>query len=48
MKLFEYVFEALGTTAAIAIALGTYWHIFTIGTCALMVWSLKAERKKNK
>ena len=48
MKLFEYVFEALGTTAAIAIALGAYWHIFTLGTCALMVWSLKEERKKNK
>ena len=48
MKMFEYVFEALGTTAAIAIALGAYWHIFTLGTCTLMVWSMKAERKKNK
>ena len=48
MKMFEYVFEALGTTAVIAIALGAYWHIFTLGACTLMVWSMKAERKKNK
>ena len=48
MKLFKMTFAALGILAAIAIALGAYWHIFTLGTCALMVWSLKEERKKNK
>ena len=47
MKMFEYVFEALGTTAAIAIALGAYWHIFTLGACALMVWSIKSEGKSK-
>jgi uncharacterized membrane protein YecN with MAPEG domain len=48
MKLFEYVFEALGITAVIAIALGAYWHIYALGICFIMVRSLKAERKKNK
>ena len=47
MKMFEYVFEALGTTAAIAIAIGAYWHILTLGACALMVWSIKSEEKSK-
>lgn len=47
MKLFEYVFETLGTTSAIAIALGAYWHILTLGACALMVWSIKSEEKSK-
>jgi len=47
MKLFKYTFEALGTTAAIAIALGAYWHILTLGACALMVWSIKSEEKSK-
>lgn len=48
MKMFKYTFEALGTTAAIAIALGAYWHIYTLGMCAVMVYALKHEEKTNK
>ena len=47
MKLFKYTFEALGTTAAIAIALGAYWHIYTLGMCAAMVYTIRKEEKAN-
>lgn len=47
MKLFKYTFEALGTTAAIAIAIGAYWHILTLGVCAMIVWSIKSEEKSK-
>lgn len=40
-------FAALGILAAIAIAFGAYWHIFTLGVCAIMVWSIKSEEKKQ-
>lgn len=48
MKLFKMTFAALGITAAIAIALGAYWHIYTLGMCAAMVYALKHEEKTNK
>lgn len=40
-------FKTLGILAAIAIALGAYWHIYTLGTCAAIVWSIKREEKKQ-
>ena len=48
MKLFKMTFAALGILAAIAIALGAYWHIYTLGMCAAMVHALKHEEKTNK
>lgn len=48
MKLFKMTFEVLGITAAVAIALGAYWHISTLGICAAMVYALKHEEKTNK
>ena len=39
MKLFKMIFTALGIIAAVAIALGAYWHIFTLGACWLLVWA---------
>ena len=45
MKLFKMTFAALGILAAIAIALGAYWHIYTLGMCAAMVHALKHEEK---
>lgn len=48
MKLFKMTFAALGIIAAIAIALGAYWHIYTLGTCAVMVYAIRREeRLKN-
>lgn len=48
MKLFKMTFAALGILAAIAIALGAYWHIYTLGICAAMVYAIrKEERPKN-
>ena len=43
MKILKMTFAALGILAAIAIALGAYWHIYTLGMCAVMVYSLKHE-----
>lgn len=39
MKLYKMTFTALGILAAVAIALGAYWHIYTLGACWLMVWA---------
>lgn len=48
MKLFKMTFASIGIFAAIAIALGAYWHIYTLGTCAAMVYAIrKEERPKN-
>ena len=48
MKLFKMTFAALGIIAAIAIAIGAYWHIYTLGTCAAMVYAIRREeRPKN-
>lgn len=46
MKIYNFIFSALGIVAAVAIALGAYWHIFTLGACALMVYTIKSEQKK--
>jgi hypothetical protein len=48
MKNLKITFAVLGILAAIAIALGAYWHIYTLGTCAVMVYALKHEEKTNK
>ena len=45
MKLFKMTFAALGILAAIAIALGAYWHIITLGICAAMVNALKTDKQ---
>lgn len=37
MKACKIIFEAFGIIAAVAIALGAYWHIFTLGACWLLV-----------
>ena len=47
-KLFYYIFAAFGIIAAVAIALGAYWHIYTAGACWLLVHVLKQELKTNK
>ncbi len=48
MKLFKMTFAAFGILAAIAIALRAYWHIYTLGMCAVMVYAIrKEERPKN-
>lgn len=45
MKLFKMTFAALVILAAIAIALGAYWHIYTLGMCAAMVYAIRKEEK---
>ena len=47
MKLFKITFAILGIIAAVAIALGAYWHIYTLGMCAAMVYALNKEEKAN-
>lgn len=39
MKAYKIIFKAFGIIAAVAIALGAYWHIFTLGACWLLVWA---------
>ena len=39
MKAYKIIFKVFGIIAAVAIALGAYWHIFTLGACCLMVWA---------
>ena len=47
MKIYNFIFSTLGIVAAVAIALGAYWHIFTLGACALMVYAAKSEQKSK-
>ncbi len=37
MKAYKFIFKVFGIIAAVAIALGAYWHIFTLGACWLLV-----------
>lgn len=48
MKAFKYIFMAFGVIAAVAIALGAYWHIYTLGASALMVWTIKKDINQSK
>ena len=47
MELFKMTFAALGIIAAIAIALGAYWHIYTLGMCVAMVYAIRKEKKQS-
>ena len=47
-KVFLYLFAAFGIVAAVAVALGAYWHIYTLGGCVLLVWCIKSEMKTDK
>lgn len=47
MKIYNFIFSALGIVAAVAVALGAYWHIYTLGVCALMVYAIKSEQKSK-
>ena len=46
-KLFYHIFAAFGIIAAVAIALGAYWHLYTAAACWLLVYVLKNETKKQ-
>ncbi len=48
MKAYKIIFKVFGIIAAVSIALGAYWHIYTLGMCAAMVYALKHEEKTNK
>ena len=37
MKAYKFIFKVFGIIAAVAIALGAYWHIFTLVACWLLV-----------
>ena len=37
MKAYKFIIKAFGIIAAVVIALGAYWHIFTLGACWLLV-----------
>lgn len=44
MKIFEITFATLGLAAAVAIAFGAFWHIYTLAACGAMVWTIRKER----
>ena len=47
-KVFLYLFAAFGIIAAIGIAFGAYWHLYTAAACWLMVYTLKNDKKKER
>ena len=47
MEAFKIIFKVFGIIAAVAIALGAYWHIYTLGVCAMILWSIKSEEKSK-
>lgn len=46
MKIFKITFSTLAALAAFAIAAGAYWHIYTLVSCALLVWAAKKADEK--
>lgn len=48
-KAFEIIWAALGIGAlAGVIFAGAYWHLFTVGICALMYLAQRAENRKDE
>lgn len=37
-RVFGWIWVALGVTGIVAVAVGAYWHGFTVGVCAVMAW----------
>ena len=35
-RVFGWIWVALGVTGIVAVAVGAYWHGFTVGVCAVM------------
>ena len=48
MEAFKIIFKVFGIIAAVAVALGAYWHIYTLGASALMVWTIKKDINQSK
>lgn len=44
MKIFKAIFMVFGIVAAVAVAIGAYWHIYTLWACALLVYTIKKEQ----
>ena len=37
-RVFGWIWVALGVAGIVAVAMGAYWHWFTVGASALMAW----------
>lgn len=46
-RVFGWIFTALGVTGIMAVAVGAYWHWFTVGMCALMAWCCFHEAREE-
>jgi len=47
-KVYSYIFSAFCLVSAVVIAMGAYWHIYTLGVCALLVWSIKNDKRDSR
>lgn len=39
MKAYKIIVKVIGIIAAVAIALGAYWHIYILVACWFLVWA---------
>jgi len=46
MKAFKIIFTLCGIMAAVAVATGAYWHIYTLAGCGFMAWVAGMDKTK--
>lgn len=46
MKFLKITFAILAAVAAVGIAAGAYWHIYTLGACAALVATIKKNENE--
>lgn len=47
MKTFKYIFVFFSILAAVAIAVGAYWHIYTLAACGFLAYALHQDEKAD-
>ena len=46
-RVFGWIWVALGVTGIVAVAVGAYWHWFTVCVCAVMAWCCFHEAREE-
>lgn len=46
-RVFGWIFTALGMTGIVAVAVGAYWHWFTVVVSVVMAWCCFHEARKE-
>ena len=47
-RIMGWGFVLLGVGAFAGVVCGAWWHLFTVGVCAVMAWGLFGEAKEEQ